>query len=93
MIVLDILLFCNLLLFAVCACRAPRAKGTRIDDLVGQATGWRSTAAVTPVRAAQAASGATPDNVIEFPGPAEMARRRARVAHPATGLRHHPGIG
>jgi hypothetical protein len=89
-IVLDILLFCNLVLFAVCAFMSPRAKGARIDDLVAQATKGRPRTmpgielVSTPPRR---------DNLVPFPGAAEMARRRAKPLHPSAGLRHHPGIG
>ena len=85
MIVLDILLFCNLVLFAVCAIRSPRAKGTRIDDLVARAELSPVAPAPRPVAVA-----VPHDNVLPFPGAAELARRRAKAAHPSTGLRRHP---
>lgn len=91
MIVLDILLFCNLLLFAVCAFRSPSSRSTRIDDLVEQATGQRPAVVALPTRLEQAQ--ARSDNVIRFPSPDELARRRGKAAHPPTGLRHHPSIG
>lgn len=91
MIVLDILLFCNLVLFAVCAFRSPSPRSTRIDDLVGQATGRRPPVVVLHTRPEplQARS----DNVVPFPSPADAARRRGKSVHPSGGLRHNPSIG
>jgi hypothetical protein len=91
-IVLDILLFCNLLLFAVCAFRAPRAGPSRIDDLVEQATKGRAPAtfAAAPRPLPASRDG---DNVVPFPSPAEIARRRSKAVHPSVVLRHHPGLG
>jgi hypothetical protein len=88
-IVLDILLFCNLVLFAVCAVRSPKAKGTRIEDLVRQATASRVPQAPRP-----GPSLVAEDNIVPFPSVAELVRRRARTAHPSaglpTGFGHHP---
>jgi hypothetical protein len=87
-IVIDMLLFCNLVLFAVCAIRSPRAKGTRIDDLVERATLSRVGPAL--VRAAAPAPAATDDKIVPFPSAAELARRHGRSLHPSTTLGRHP---
>jgi hypothetical protein len=83
MVVVDILLFCNLVLFAVCAARSPKSRAASIDDLVREAA---------PRPPVQLMHGS---NVVPFPGADELARRRARVlhpSHPSSGLSHHPSF-
>jgi hypothetical protein len=92
-VVLDILLFCNLVLFAVCAVRSPRAKGTPVDDLVRQA----KLAPVPPPPSSRPRVVGS-DNILLFPSADELARRRARAAHPSAGspsmgMWHHPSLG
>jgi hypothetical protein len=76
-IVVDVLLVCNLVLFAVCAFRVPRQGRSRLDDLVAQAR-------LDP----QPASTWQMGQILAFPTSDELARRRARSAHPAGHFSH-----
>lgn len=78
MIVVDVLLVCNLLVFALCAVRGWHPGRARLDDLLSRAqVGERP------------ADGQAMGEIVPFPaGGRELARRRARANHPAG---HHPG--
>lgn len=74
MVLFDVLLACNLIAFAICAIRAPRASRPRLDDLI-------ATAHLSHPASSAPGEGA---RVIAFPTREEMEIRRARAAHPST---------
>ncbi|MHB8681788.1 MAG: hypothetical protein ACYDA2_06820 [Acidimicrobiales bacterium] len=84
MVVVDVLLACNLVLFAVCAYRAPhRAPRPGIDALVAEARSGRPPVVVPVVPAGDAV-------VVPFCTRGELAMRRAKALHPSSG---HPAAG
>lgn len=86
MIVVDVLLACNLVLFVYCAVRAPRQARPGIDQLVAAA---RVPGRGSPARAfsVQAASS-TPSNVIPFRSREQLRMAHARAAHPSSSAHH-----
>ena len=79
MIVVDVLLALNLVLFVVCAVRAPRPGRSRIDDLV---TAARQPAPALAMRVVPIRS----DNVVvPFRSREELRIAHARAAHPSSG--------
>lgn len=81
MIVVDVLLALNLVLFVVCAVRAPRPARPSIDDLVAAARfqGPALAVPVVPVRAG---------NVVPFRSREELRLAHARAAHPSSSAHH-----
>ena len=80
MVVVEVLLGCNLFLFAACAIRGHRPPRSKLDELLASVR--------VPVRAGDATSvESDPDQdgatIIAFPTSEEMAIRRARAAHPS----------
>ncbi|HMK99085.1 MAG TPA: hypothetical protein VK428_02745 [Acidimicrobiales bacterium] len=72
MVVVDVLLVCNLILFAYCALRSPRARSSRLDQLLHRVDGTDGEAV-----------GREMGKVLRFPGVDELAIRRARAVHPS----------
>lgn len=82
MIVVDVLLALNLVLFVVCAIRAPRPARPSVDDLLAAArSGRRLAVRVVPAHVPQG-------NVIPFRTREELHLAHARAAHPSGSLLH-----
>lgn len=77
MIVVDVLLALNLVLFVVCAVRAPRPARPGIDDLVAAA---RLQGSALAVQVAPVPRG----NIVPFRSREELRLAHARAAHPSS---------
>lgn len=86
MIVVDVLLACNLVLFVYCAVRAPRRARPGIDELVaaarGREHGAHAGALIVP------ATPRAPSNVIPFRSRDQLRMAHARAAHPSSSAHH-----
>ena len=72
MVVVDVLLVCNLILFAYCALRSPRARSSRLDQLLHRVD-----------RTDGEVAGGEMGKVLRFPSTDDLAIRRARAVHPS----------
>lgn len=77
MIVVDVLLACNLVVFIVCAVRAPRQARPQLDDLVA--------AARVAAAAAVPAGGPGYATVIPFRSREQLHLAHAKAIHPSSG--------
>ena len=84
MIVVDVLLACNLVLFLYCAVRAPRQTRPGIDELVAAA---RRPEQGSPDHGLEVPSG-QPSNVIPFRSREQLRIAHARASHPSSSANH-----
>jgi len=77
MVVVDVLLVCNLILFACCALRSSRADSSRADQLLQRID-----------RPGDAFPAEQMGQVLRFPPAEDLAMRRARALHPS----QHPSV-